>query len=387
MPDSPALSGLYPRPPDPSSSGLISGDPLRLIGALQGIQSLGLQRQQIPALAQQPGATLQGTQIENQTRLLQQQDLQRRIIAGAFGTKFQGMDKPTPDDVRSHSAYLSRAYPQIPSSMINGVRDEILREPRGIKYGAGLQLNMGLSPEAASSLVEGEPNPATGAPTKIPVPTSNLVGARDTGLPPGSGESAQAYQGDLIRAGNFKSDITPLTRALDLAKSLGPGGMAPGSKGRQEFESYVYGLMPSLVPPSMQDKIKNYAELEKYLVNNASQRAQNLGPHTNDGLAAATTGSPNVHINDLAGIDLIKAQIALRRMEHSQTLQATKAGPANYTAEKAKFSAGQDPQAYAIDMMEPEQIKKLQGTLKGPARARFNASLKAAIDSGVVERQ
>lgn len=200
----------------------------------------------------------------------------------------------------------------------------------------------------------------------------------------GSGESAGDYQAGNRRAANFKNDIFPLEKALDLAKKLGPGGMAPGSKGRQEFESYVYGLAPSLLPAGVQDKIKNYAELEKYLVQNTQQRAQGLGPHTNEGLAVATTGSPNVHINDLAGVDLIKAQIMLRRMEHAQHFEAAKAGPVNYSAVKGGIAAAQEPSAYGIDMMEPDRLEKLKKTLKGPARDRFNASLRSAIESGTV---
>jgi len=202
--------------------------------------------------------------------------------------------------------------------------------------------------------------------------------------PLGAQESSNVMQADLARAGTFSDDLYPLNQALDLAKKLGPGGMGPGSKGRQEFESFLYGLAPSLVPPEMRDKIKTYAELEKYLINNASQRAQNLGPHTNDGLAAATTGSPNVHINDLAGVDLIKAQIGLRRMEHVRTLENSKKGPVAYLGEKSKWGVNQDPRAYMIDMMTPEQVKKLHDSLKGEDRKRFNNSLRAAIESGVV---
>jgi len=194
-------------------------------------------------------------------------------------------------------------------------------------------------------------------------------------------------QADLARESSYGQDIVPLTKALALAQKLGPGGMAPGSKGRQDFESFMYGLAPQLVPAAMQDKIKNYAELEKYLTNNASQRAQNLGPHTNEGLATAVTGSPNVHINDLAGIDLIKVQLALRKMEHAQVLQAAQGGGPNYTANKSGMAPQFDPRAFAIDTMSPDEIQKLQTTLKGPERARFNRSLKAAIDAGVIERQ
>jgi hypothetical protein len=391
MPD--AFS-LYPQPPQAAAQGLLQGDPLKLIGALQGIQSYQLQQQQIPALAKQPGATLQGTylsnrgtQIQNDTALLQQRDAQRKIVANAFGTALTGMENPTADDVHNLTTYLSKLFPDIPARVFNETASLALRHPQGIRYGAGMLLNTGLSPEAASARVPGPPDAVTGAPTDRPVTAANLPSAAKSvvGLPPGSSTSAEVYQRDLVRAGNFKQDIYPLERALELAKKLGPGGMAPGSKTRQDFESMVYGMMPSLVPEAMKEKIKNYAELEKYLVQNASQRAQNLGPHTNEGLAAATTGSPNVHINDLAGIDLIKAQIALRKMEHAQTLQAARSGPANYTLEKGKFSAGQDPRAYALETMEPEQIQNLTKSLKGAERDQFIDSLEAAVDSGAVK--
>ena len=66
------------------------------------------------------------------------------------------------------------------------------------------------------------------------------------------------------------------------------------------------------------------------------------------------------------------------------TLQAVKAGPANYTAERGRLAALQDPRAYQISTMTPEQIQTLQKSLKGVERAKFNASLKSAVESGVV---
>jgi hypothetical protein len=412
MPDNNALSNLpYPQyqPPKPL-------DPVQALSLLSGAQAF--QRNQLQLGADKAigdeyrnALTPNGLDINRlvtglksnpaasfglpsaTTGVLQQQGHQFENLTKMNGAVMDFIGSMAADPTLTKEKLLhavtsfSRAN-NIPGNVIGPWTIGLPNDDAGVRNSVQTLANAARGAAASAELTD-VVNP-DGSVTRVPKGAQIFAGGGVPGAVPGSpplgaGTSAEAYQRDLLRAGNFKQDIFPLTRALELAKSLGPGGMAPGSKGRQEFESYVYGLMPSLVPPAMQDKIKNYAELEKYLVNNASQRAQNLGPHTNEGLAAATTGSPNVHINDLAGIDLIKAQIALRRMEHAQTLQAAKAGPANYTAEKAKFAAGQDPQAYAVDLMEPEQRQKLHITIRGTARDRFNDSLAAAIDSGAID--
>lgn len=382
MPDN-ALNSLYPQPVAPQQSSVnLLADPSKAIGLLSGIQDYQLKGQQFNALSQQPAAALQGQNISNATAEMQQQEAASRSVSRLMGGYLAGIKNPTADDVRSAAAFAARSFPAIATKypdIITAASETGRRNP-------GLLINSALSPESQSSRVDvTEPN--TGAKYSVPITAANMGGAIQTALPQGSEESSRTMQADLQREGTYQSDINPLRKALDLAQKLGPGGMAPGSKGRQEFESFVYGLAPQLVPAAMQDKIKNYAELEKYLVNNASQRAQNLGPPTNEGLATATTGSPNVHINDLAGVDLIKVQLAIRNMEHAQVLQAAKVGGPNYTTAKAAFSSQHDPRAYAINTMSPDEIQNLQKTLKGPERAKFNQSLKAAIDSGVVERQ
>lgn len=383
MPDP---SSLYPQPPQ-QNQGLLQSDPTKLIGALQGLQSLRIQGAQAPALMQQPAAALQGQNISNQQ---QQQALSLATRNAALSSLATGVDpkKATPDDIYSGIANFMKSNPNADPSIVNAAGDVILKAP-SIKEGISRALNIVTPPDAG--LVDYN-DPNTGQPMKTTRQQANTAaiagpGGFAAGPAAGGSESAQAMVADQARQGTFGQDIYPLQRALDLAQKLGPGGMAPGSKGRQEFESFVYGLTPQLVPAGMQDKIKNYAELEKYLVNNASQRAQNLGPHTNDGLAAATTGSPNVHINDLAGVDLIKAQIGLRRMEYAQVAQASKAGGANYLSEKAKFAPQQDPRAYMADMMTPDQIKKLHMTLTGADRAKFNSSYQSAISSGAMSAQ
>lgn len=378
MPDP---SGLYPQPPaPPQSGGSLLADPGKAVGLLQAIQSLQIQGAQAPALMQQPGAALAGQNIANTRAAAELHSYYTNRLHDIFGSQADSKDP----DAAYHAAATAARTSDVPPAMISEYLNTARRMPGGLPEAMRRSRNISIGSAGAGANVP-IINPATGEQTIVPQGAVNLSGSGlATSLPPGGGESSQARQEDLRRSGQFKDDIFPLMKARELAEKLGPGGMAPGSKGRQEFESFVYGLAPSILPESMRDKIRNYAELEKYLVNNASQRAQNLGPHTNEGLATATTGSPNVHINDLAGKELIDAQIALRRMEHAVTMQASRAAPQNYTAEKARLGSIQDPRAYRIDLMKPEEIQTLQKTLKGPERARFNSSLKAAIDSGAV---
>lgn len=362
----------YPTLQPPQQGGNALMDPGRAINMISGLTGI------------------QGQRIANETALMQQQQAASRAVSSLMGGYLAGIPNPSADDVRSAAAFAARSVPEIATrypDVITNAASLVTQHPKGVKYGAGLLINSQLSPTEASGEVEGPPDPVTGAPTRIKLPVSNMAPARVVGLAPGSEDSSHVMQADLARENSYATDIQPLTKALSLIQKLGPGGTAPGSKGRQEFESFVYGLMPQLVPESMQGKIKNYAELEKYLVNNASQRAQNLGPHTNEGLATAVTGSPNVHINDLAAEDLIKVQLALRKMEHAQTLQAAAGGGPNYTANKSSLASQFDPRAFMIENMTPEEIANLNKTLKGKERERFNRSLQIAIKSGVIDQK
>lgn len=380
MGDVASPNALYPSAPQPNQ-GLLSGDPSKAVGLMNALNENRLFNSTFDARSQLPQAALTGQNISNQTALQSQQEAASKAIYRIIGGYTAGT-KGTPDDIRAGVALAARSLPDIATKypqLLTAASEAAQKNP-------GLLINSGLSPESQSSRVDvTEPN--SGATYSVPVTSANMGSkALQRSLASGGAESAQAMQEDLRREGTYQSDVNPLKKALDLAQKLGPGGMAPGSKGRQEFESFVYGLAPSLVPAGMQDKIKNYAELEKYLVNNASQRAQNLGPHTNEGLATATTGSPNVHINDLAGVDLIKAQLAIRNMEHAQVLQAAKAGGPNYTTAKASFSSQHDPRAYAIGTMTPDEIRNLDKTLKPSERAKFNKSYQAAIESGILNK-
>jgi hypothetical protein len=423
MPDA---SALYPQPPQQQQGAL--SDPSKLMGFIQAAQAAKIftARQAIGRAWQNnlnPDGSLNvqgaaqeiknnpdagilapeaysnvlaqhGQMIANDTAAFDQFAKQNGFAQQWLAAR-ANQPNVTAEDLNNDAASLSRnTDPRaLPSSVINSVIDNIKNDPGGIHGGLLNLRNRVIGAAGATQPIEGPPQAGTGAKTTIPLGAtgygpggqqSGIPGQIVTGLPPGSGESALAMQEDLKRAGTYSSDIYPLNKALEFAQKLGPGGMGPGTQGRQAFESYVYSLMPQLVPEAMQEKIKNYAQLEKYLTNVTQNQAQNFGVHTDAGLATSATGSPNVHINDLAGVDLIKARIGLRNMEQAQIIQATKAGPQNYTAEKARIAGQQDPRAYMLHTKTPEEIDALDKSLKGSERAKFNASLEAAKSAGIL---
>jgi hypothetical protein len=186
----PELGGLYPQPPQPQQ-GLLTGDPMRLIGALQGIQSLQLQRAQIPALSQQPAATLQNTQIANQTAQMAQQEAARKMVWGAAANTVNGLDKPTPDDVHNAIVNLSRTFPQIATQypeVFNSASDFLLQGGDIKKNSAQLGLSV-MSPAEVQTRVAAPPT-ASGAPQSEPLSVAAIRGTQPTGVPPGFQERA-----------------------------------------------------------------------------------------------------------------------------------------------------------------------------------------------------
>jgi hypothetical protein len=228
----------------------------------------------------------------------------------------------------------------------------------------------------------------------ISASAGGIPGAVPASLPAGGEKSAGVMQEDLGRARNFGQDIFPMQQALDAANKLkekyGEGYFAPGSKGRQEFQSYFYGISPTVARwlGGDPEKLKEYAKADKYLTQAMQTRASNFGTHTDQALATAISGSPNVGVNDLAVEDVLKSSIALRRAEHAQTLSASQAGGPNYTGAAARWPAQHDIRAFAVDLMTPEARAKLLGSFRkgSPEWVKFNNSLREAYESGVMAR-
>jgi len=393
MPD---IGGLYPQPPNPSG-GLLTGDPLRTIGAIGELQNIGIRAQQAPALGQIPQANLANTQIANQAALMRQQAEARNAIAQAFGNAFGDGAKHTRNEVNNFATYFARSNPAIGTQypdLIHAGVDHLLNGPGGVDESgigarAAILRNSVMSPEAASNPTGVGYDPNTGQPitgTQAGFNVRAAGGGVAQSAPPGTQQSVEQMKSDQAAEGNYKQEIAPLEKSLELAEKLGPGVTAPGSDTRKKWEAAVYGLMPQLVPKEMQSEISNYEQLQKYLVRQAVLQSATLGPHSNAGLMAASTGNPNTSIIDLANVPLMKWLVGQRKFQHALVTESAKSGGANYATTKSNLSAQRDPTAFMIDKMDPGERAKYISSLSPQGRANFNKSLQSAYDSQVIER-
>ncbi len=428
MPD---ISSLYPSAPQPNQ-GLFTGDPLKLLGAVDAmnrIQRFGSEQNALGAYTnamgpngadpnalaaglKSRGATFGAPEVMSSALAQRGQGINNDIASLhlAAGTNdfivnkiaaLANSPKVGPEDILGMKATVSRLLPPnvANSSAINATLDQVLKDPQGIKHGLTTLQNQILGAGAATRVagppdVEGRqqtiPLGEAGYQSAPTAATGATTSAMPVSLPPGSEASASVMQGDLARAGNFGQEIFPWKQALEKLEALGPAGIGPGTEGRKQVASFIYSALgPTVsrwggIDP---ERLKNFDEAQKYLTQATLQRAASFGHGTDQQLATTITGNPNVHINDLAAVDVTKMGIATRAMEHAQTLYASKFGPANYTKAKADFAAQQDPRAYLMSMglASPEQIDTWKKTLKGAEREKFNTSLRTAKEAGLFQ--
>lgn len=316
MPD----SALYPSPPQ-QSQGLLQGDPLRIIGAMRELQSLGLQQQQIPALAQTPATELAGKQqsielqrrqlpalaqtpatelagktIANTTAAFEQQAKAQQIISSFIAGQLGGKKDVTADDVLAAATSASRIFPQIQHtfpSLVNNVADIVLKEKRGIPVGIATLRNMGLSPAEASTMTEGPPDPVTGQPMRIPMQESNILGARPTQLPPGEADalSASAQRGaDLAgtakTTAQYHSDLDNLKQLNTNIPLAGPA--AEWEKKLNQTLSR-FGISGTLTA----DQLKNAEEFAK-IANQISLNQSTMFHGSDAGLHTVISANPSL---------------------------------------------------------------------------------------------
>ncbi len=225
MPD---ISALYPKPPEQTSN-MLSGDPLRLLGAvgqinaLQRFQSeqgaLGAYRDALnpdgsidpnalTANLRKNGVTWgspemvsnalaqRGQQITNDTHSFSlwaaQNDTANAAIASLAGKK-----NPTMDDVNSTLNGIGRLNDRnaVPSTVLDSVRRRVQSDADGVSGGVRKLQAQVAGASAAMGQVPGPPNPATGAPQTV---TSGGAaynygsGGMTTGLAPGQEEALKA---------------------------------------------------------------------------------------------------------------------------------------------------------------------------------------------------
>lgn len=226
-----------------------------------------------------------------------------------------------------------------------------------------------------------------------------------TGPAPGTAAAVQAvneqsgkdYAADLQRAKNYRADLYPSERVLDIVKEQGPNAFGPGTEGLNTLKSALVTWLPG-VDQKLIDGVSNYEQAKKYLVQAARS---NGATGTNDQLAAAFEANPNVKMSGATIENVVKSNIALRKMQHAQTLLFDQQGlkPADYSKWISTNQNVLDPRAFGFDMMTNEaKTKLLEGMAtkdnagnwiakKGKEKEfkKFENSLGFANDAGLIE--
>ncbi len=198
-------------------------------------------------------------------------------------------------------------------------------------------------------------------------------------------QSGKDYAVDLTRAKNFKADLYPAETALQGIKELGVQGVGPGTEALNSLKSAIVTWLPN-VDQKVIDNVGTFEQTRKYL----TQIARSSGTTgTNDQLAAAFEANPSIKMSQAATENVLKSVIALRKMQHAQTLLFGQSGlqPDKYSQWIAQNQNVLDPRAFGFDMMDNNAQKKLVGQLKKDPKAykRFEDSLSFAHDAGLIE--
>jgi hypothetical protein len=388
MPDA---SSLYPAAPQPQQ-GILNGNPLQTIGVLSQLQNYALKREQIPALAQIPGAVLQGQQITNAQ---QQQALNLATRDAALRSISQSIDpeKATSDDIFNAQANFMKANPGANPAIVNSAADLILNndpttQNPNIKGGISRATNMLTPPDSALVPVI---DPNTGQPRNITRQQANTLAISGQGMPgfvsgpaPGVHERLAAnqteYAADQSKSAATLANVRPLQQALPLIETLSNSNFGPGSP---EFAKLKGALTTAgIIDPKTSD-LQVRQEVGKYLLNYA-QGAQNAG-RSDNALSVALGSNPNLDLTQPANLSLVKNQIARDRMDAALPLAAGSAD--NYKDYKSKYYQNNDMAAFKFDLMTPQErgaLKKSLGSPDSPAYKRFIHSYNIAKQSGMI---
>lgn len=348
-----------------------------------------------------------GQAITNSTNQFAQQKGQLDWLRGSVGALASKKDLSL-KDIDNFVVSAAR-HTNVPVAMIQSIADGA----RATKGDPGA-LRKYLTDQSKTALGLGALEPAAGPPDAAGTPQvipkgeqiDRLTGVTpqaaapggQTGMPtamaPGFQEAAK-QSGEVMgaartRAANFGSDIYPMREALANLEKLGPTGTGAGTDEINTFKNFVNANFSTWLPGVKFDpeKVQSFDEAKKYLTNMAGARASAFGHGTDQALSTALTASPNTHISNLAAVDLTKATIALKRMEQAQILDADAQGvhPGKFTTWASRWATDQDPRAYMIDYMTPEQRKNVQESLKTPAqRSKFKKSYETALSNGLID--
>lgn len=399
MPD---LSGLYPQPPQQQTQGVLSGNPAQMLDTLQRLQQYQLTQQQFPALAQQPAATLQNTQIANQTAIMQQQATARQAVHGYIGNALSGIDKPTADDVRSAVVNASRAFPQIATQypdLLTGTSDMLLQNPKSIKQSANQLLTTAISPESAVSQVSAPPS-ASGAAQQQTLGAAISQGAHPIGQAPGqqitqegAAAAAKQLEDTATTSPQYHADLENLKQDSGVLDNLG-GPSVDVERKLNALTQRIGNFGITMSPDQMRaadsfSKIANQISLNQSASFAGTDAGRLMTVHANPSLEMSKYGRDGV-------IDMLQGNQDARDLTRNMWFQAKKNGaPANsyYDFTQAlgneplnpQTGAKFDPRVFQFNRMNRPNQQKFLSEIGHAELPQFESNYKEAIARGWVK--
>lgn len=428
MADPNSIASLYPQPTPSSGGSLATMNPLQVVAMANYAQQLQNSRQsfqnnqQLMDARQATGSAYQGSlnddgtidltklssalrdnpaaaygMSETVSRMLdqrgaqQQQNFQRqKFLADSFS--IIDPKKPTQEQVHNWTAMTARNNPDIPSSVINGMAQTALADPKGLAHGVGVMRNMALGAAGTSERTEGPPDPTTGAPTSISKGEANLAqGAIPTGLPPGDAGVLAAnkknYTEDQERSTATQANLRKLETVYPLVQQLSNSNFGPGSS---EFAKLKGAFITAgVIDPTTSDAtVRQMAG--KYLLNYA-QGAQSAG-RSDHALSTAIGSNPNLDLTQPANLHLIRNQIGMDKADAAMPILFKQQHPnandkASYNDFKQNYYRNFDQRAFIYDKMDPDERRNLIDSLgpkNSPAYQKFAKTYDALKKSSFV---
>jgi hypothetical protein len=188
------------------------------------------------------------------------------------------------------------------------------------------------------------------------IPTSAPPGVADAKEIVGK-QSGTDYATALSNAGNLGAALQPDLAVLDIVKGKGPGDFGPGTDKLNQLKKLAVTWLPNVDPKLINDS-SDFDTVKKYLIQGARS---NGNTSSNDQLAAAFEGSPNVTMNTATIESIVKSRVALKKMEAAEALMFQNTGlpESDFSKWKSKNQNQFDPRAFGFDMMDREKQDKL----------------------------
>jgi hypothetical protein len=232
----------------------------------------------------------------------------------------------------------------------------------------------------------GQAPPSGGGKAGAPISSPSIAGGEKQGA------SGQQYSQDLAAAAASQPAQVAMRKVVDLLPGTNVG---PGVEATNGWRSFILSQLPILAPlipgglTQAQVQTASTNELKKYMVQTAGAAAAPYGAGTNEKLAFASSGNPNLTMDKLSALDVSRMNVALQRAQNAKPylFSTTKEDPGQYSDFASNYARTVDPRAFMLDMLSVPERDKLLSTITTPEdRAKFQRGVQAAEAAGYFTR-